>query len=120
VDFYANGGIRRENHVAQIAPAGAWRVWAEPETGGEAYIPLAPSKRQRSRVVAEETVGRLGGRVEWLADGGLRGHRVAPLSASRRSGSREATTLRIVEGDVRVRNWQDGRQHMRLIAEEVV
>jgi hypothetical protein len=25
VDYYANGGLR-ENHVAQIAPAGAWRV----------------------------------------------------------------------------------------------
>ncbi|KPC95911.1 hypothetical protein ADL27_06555, partial [Streptomyces sp. NRRL F-6602] len=48
VDYYANGGIQRggirhfatgsENHVAQIAPAGSWRVWAEPETLGEAYI----------------------------------------------------------------------------------
>ncbi|WP_392749458.1 phage tail tape measure protein [Streptomyces sp. LN590] len=34
LDFYADGGVRRENHVAQIAPAGAWRVWAESETGG--------------------------------------------------------------------------------------
>src|SRR5690606_1005171 len=40
IDYYANGGLR-ENHFAQIAPAGAWRVWAEPETGGEAYIPLS-------------------------------------------------------------------------------
>lgn len=38
LDFLANGGVR-ENHVAQIAPAGAWRVWAEDETAGEAYIP---------------------------------------------------------------------------------
>ena len=52
LDFYANGGMR-ERHVAQVAPAGSWRVWAEPETGGEAYIPLAPSKRGRSRKVAE-------------------------------------------------------------------
>jgi hypothetical protein len=47
----ANGGILRYAdgaHVAQIAPAGAWRVWAEPETGGEAYIPLGGSKRGRS------------------------------------------------------------------------
>lgn len=72
VDFFANGGLP-ENHVAQIAPAGAWRVWAEPETGGEAYIPLAESKRPRSRRIAEETVGRLGGAVEWFAKGGLRG-----------------------------------------------
>ena len=26
LSFYANGGMR-ENHVAQIAPAGSWRVW---------------------------------------------------------------------------------------------
>lgn len=72
MDFYANGGMRRrENHVAQIAPAGSWRVWAEPETGGEAYIPLAPGKRGRSRMIADETVARLGGTVEWFADGGF-------------------------------------------------
>lgn len=59
VEFYGSGGLR-ENHVAQIAPAGAWRVWAEPETGGEAYIPLAPSKRARSLEVWQETGARLG------------------------------------------------------------
>lgn len=73
LDFYASGGVR-ENHTAQIAPAGAWRVWAEDETGGEAYIPLAPSKRVRSRAIAEETISRLGGdpkTVQWKADGGV-------------------------------------------------
>lgn len=35
---FAAGGL--ENHVAQIAPAGANRLWAEPETPGPAYIPL--------------------------------------------------------------------------------
>lgn len=59
MDFYASGGLR-ENHVAQIAPAGSWRVWAEPETGGEAYIPLSPSKRERSLDIWEETGRRLG------------------------------------------------------------
>ncbi|MFB8122114.1 phage tail tape measure protein [Streptomyces bacillaris] len=81
LSFYARGGMntpgpfpRGENHVAQIAPAGAWRVWAEDETGGEAYIPLAPSKRGRSRAIAEETIRRLGGdpkTVQWKADGGV-------------------------------------------------
>jgi hypothetical protein len=84
VDYYANGGIQRggvrhfadgaENHVAEIAPAGAWRMWAEPETGGEAYIPLAPAKRLRSRAIAEETIRRLGGdpqTIEWHADGSI-------------------------------------------------
>lgn len=78
LDFYANGGTTRrgirENHTAQIAPAGAWRVWAEEETGGEAYIPLSPSKRGRSRAITEETIRRLGGdpkSVQWHADGAV-------------------------------------------------
>ncbi|WP_210651348.1 phage tail tape measure protein [Nocardioides sp. SYSU D00065] len=68
LDFYAAGGIR-ENHVAQIAPAGTWRVWAEPETGGEAYIPLAESKRARSIDIWEEVGQRLGVEFERFADG---------------------------------------------------
>jgi hypothetical protein len=59
LDFYGDGGMR-ERHVAQIAPAGAMRVWAEPETGGEAYIPLSPSKRPRSRKILAETASRIG------------------------------------------------------------
>jgi TP901 family phage tail tape measure protein len=77
----ANGSVRRyagggmEQHVAQIARAGEWRVWAEDETGGEAYIPLAASKRLRSRAIAEETVRRLGGKgVAWNAAGGVRAY----------------------------------------------
>lgn len=71
MDFYADGGMR-EQHIAQIAPAGAWRMWAEPETGGEAYIPLAPGKRGRSRAIAQETVQRLGGGpIQWYANGGI-------------------------------------------------
>lgn len=58
--FFAGGGVR-ENHVAQFARAGEWRVWAEPETGGEAYIPLAPSKRARSEQLLSETARIFGG-----------------------------------------------------------
>jgi len=71
VDYYANGGVR-EDHVAQIAPGGAWRVWAEPETEGEAYIPLAPSKRARSVDIWRETGRRLGiNDIETYANGGI-------------------------------------------------
>ncbi|HEY5834976.1 phage tail tape measure protein [Streptomyces sp.] len=77
----ANGGIRHfagggmEQHVAQIARAGEWRVWAEDETGGEAYIPFAASKRHRSRAIAEETVRRLGGKgIAWNAVGAVRSY----------------------------------------------
>lgn len=53
---HATGSVRRyaaggEDHSPQIAAGGEWRVWAEPETGGEAYIPLANDYR-RSRAVA--------------------------------------------------------------------
>ena len=66
MSFYANGDVRN-GHVAQMAPAGAWRVWAEPETGGESYIPHAPSKRNRSVAIWAET-GRILG-VPGFADG---------------------------------------------------
>jgi TP901 family phage tail tape measure protein len=73
--YYADGGTH-ERHVAQIAPGGDYRVWAEPETGGESYIPLDPAKRPRSRAIAMETVRRLGGdpaAIAWHADGGVGG-----------------------------------------------
>lgn len=53
---FANGGV--ESHIAQMAPAGAMRLWAEPETGGESYIPHAKGKRARSLEIWEET-GRI-------------------------------------------------------------
>lgn len=68
---YAAGGLR-ENHVAQIAGRGITRVWNEPETEGEAYIPFARSKRPRSQQIAQETVARLGG-VAFFASGGSYG-----------------------------------------------
>lgn len=77
VSYYANGGVR-ENHVAQIAPAGSMRVWAEPETGGEAYIPLAKSKRARSVAILDQVAERFGynlsagmSDVRKYADGGF-------------------------------------------------
>lgn len=72
VDYYANGGIR-EKHIAQIAPAGAMRLWAEPETGGEAYIPLSPAKRDRSLDIWRETGNRLGAKFMEFATGGILG-----------------------------------------------
>lgn len=80
---YANGGIRHagnrikafaagaERHVAQIARPGEWRLWAEPETGGEAYVPLAGAKRTRSKQIVEQVVSEFGGVVAW-ANGALR------------------------------------------------
>jgi hypothetical protein len=58
VKFYDGGGS--EDHRAMIAGAGSWRVWAEPETGGEAYIPLSPAKRDRSTSILGDVAGMFG------------------------------------------------------------
>jgi uncharacterized protein YoxC len=67
---FAAGGIRDEDHSAQIA-RGAMRVWAEPETGGEAYIPLAPSKRGRSMEILGKVAEIFGVGIESYADGAI-------------------------------------------------
>lgn len=67
---FANG---TENHVAQIAQAGAWRLWAEPETGGEAYIPLSSSKRGRSTAILADVAQRFGYGLTAYGDGGFFG-----------------------------------------------
>ncbi|NUP69304.1 MAG: phage tail tape measure protein [Nonomuraea sp.] len=100
LDFYANGGVQRggvrpftggaENHVAQIAPAGSWRIWGEPETQGEGYVPFALSKRPRSRAITEEIVRRLGGNpsgIQWNADGNVTDWRYDPQTGSLYSAS---------------------------------
>ncbi|RZU28334.1 hypothetical protein EV284_6500 [Streptomyces sp. BK022] len=81
---YANGGIRAmagrvkafangaERHIAQIAQAGEMRLWAEPETGGEAYIPLAPGKRKRSEQILDRVAEMFGGRVVYFANNSMR------------------------------------------------
>lgn len=72
VTRFANGG-RREHHVAQIARAGEWRVWAEDETGGEAYIPMAKSKRARSTQILRAVAHQFGYSLEEYADGSEHG-----------------------------------------------
>lgn len=72
--MFANGGVKffargAENHVAQIAPAGSYRVWAENETGGEAYIPLSPHKRTRSLQILRNVADRFGYGLSEYADG---------------------------------------------------
>lgn len=69
---FANGGFNPPSvrfnadgwsdypHVAHFASAGTMRVFAEPETGGEAYIPLSPMKRSRSTQILGQTAGMFG------------------------------------------------------------
>ena len=57
VQFFSNGG---EYHEAEIARPGTIRVWNEPETEGEAYIPMAVAKRRRSEQILGEVARRFG------------------------------------------------------------
>jgi intein/homing endonuclease len=70
VDAMANGGLRsiRKPSTADIYTGrGAGTIFAEEETGGEAYIPLAPAKRPRSLQILMEVARRFG----VMADGGI-------------------------------------------------
>nr|WP_203672344.1 hypothetical protein [Streptomyces sp. SID13666] len=106
VRAYADGAIRRasgalkafangsERHIAQIARAGEMRLWAEPETGGEAYIPLARSKRARSESILESVANMFGGHVSYFANGGAMAYQAsaaADLYRSTRSSSSRTT-----------------------------
>ena len=71
---FAGGGI--EKHVAQIA-RGTYRLWSEPETGGEVYVPLARAKRTRSQKIFQEAAPMLGMTtpepISTYANGGVTG-----------------------------------------------
>jgi hypothetical protein len=75
VKHFANGGIER--HVAQITkPGSPMRVWSEPETQGEAYLPYAMSKRPRSVAILAQVAKDFGytiNRAEQFANGGITG-----------------------------------------------
>lgn len=71
IPSYANGKLPDQ---AMIAPGkGRGMVqWAEAETGGEAFIPLAPSKRDRSEKILGQVANTFGmGLVKSFANGGI-------------------------------------------------
>jgi TP901 family phage tail tape measure protein len=85
---FAVGGMR-EQHVAQIAQP-TLRIWSEPETGGEGYIPMSPAKRMRSTQILGEIAGRFGYRLEKYATGGMSGFTYAPTGAPVLGGPSDA------------------------------
>ncbi|MFB1044171.1 phage tail tape measure protein [Streptomyces chrestomyceticus] len=117
VDYFADGGItgprRREHHVAQIAPAGSWRIWGEPETGGEAYVPMAASKRDRSKAIVETVVDRFGGQVEWYANGGVRGRSSRDYNPVLASSFKQARSVAAMAGVVRSFDLRTGSDRAR-------
>lgn len=105
VQYFAQGG-RNENHVAQIERAGAMRVWAEPETGGEAYIPMSLAKRPRSMQILTDVADEFGADVvprgqRSLASGGRAG-------ASSGASSSSATAPMQIEGTLDLGNGMTG------------
>lgn len=71
VPTYANGKLPDQAMVAKGQGRGLVQ-WAEQETGGEAFIPLAPSKRDRSEKILGQVAGQFGlGLVKSFADGGF-------------------------------------------------
>jgi hypothetical protein len=113
---YANGGIRAaasrikafaagaERHIAQIGKPGEIRIWNEPETKGEAYLPLAPEKRKRSEAILDRVAQIFGGMVVYpgrgalsnYADGGIR----TGGSSSRLRSTIAAAAAALVGGDL--------------------
>ncbi|SEE84130.1 hypothetical protein SAMN05216483_6741 [Streptomyces sp. 2131.1] len=101
---YANGGIRAatnrikafaagaERHIAQIGRPGEIRVWNEPETQGEAYIPLAPGKRRRSEAILQRVAQMFGGQVVYFAQGALRQYAAGGVRSSSASTTRPRAT----------------------------
>ena len=72
------GNYPEPAHQAHIAAPGTYRVFAESETGGEAYIPLATSKRDRSERILNRVAGLFGynlvdnqGQAVAFADGAM-------------------------------------------------
>ncbi|MDK7049094.1 phage tail tape measure protein [Corynebacterium sp. UMB0012] len=98
LERYANGGSK-EKHTAQIAKGGEWRIWAEPETGGESYIPLAKSKRKRSTQILAKTADIFG-----LTVLDKKGNLVEPGTASQVA---PAKTQYFANGGITVKSLRD-------------
>ena len=73
VQTYATGGLDvADAHPPMVSTT--QRVWAEPETKGEAYIPFADDwRRPRAIAIWQETGRRLGQEFQRFAAGGING-----------------------------------------------
>jgi hypothetical protein len=76
VQAFANGGVVHEKpgNAKIYAPVSKFRVFSEAVTGGEAYIPLAASKRERSTAILAQVASQFGMKLtnaQSFADGGV-------------------------------------------------
>jgi len=79
---YAAGGIEDHRPMVARARPGMVRMWAEPETHAESYIPWAPDRRGRANAVLAQTADAFGWGlvpkgVAAFAGGGIYGGRAA-------------------------------------------
>lgn len=113
--FYAGGGMDRANgHMPEIAQGGAWRVWAEPETGGETYIPHANDhRRPMAKQYLEQTATMFGGTVEWYANGGQRGGKDGDGIRELSKAAREAAKAMRAETKARLEHLKQERTELR-------
>jgi hypothetical protein len=93
VSGYADGGF--EKHNAMIAKGGI-RIWNEPETGGEAYIPLAASKRARSERILGQVAKEFGYGLTKFAEGGFYGTAGSRMVGGGNFGTQAQNTQTIV------------------------
>lgn len=71
VPSYADGKMPDQAMIQQAVPGGIFQ-WAEPETKGEAFIPLAPEKRGRSVQILAQVAKAFGlDLVQSFANGGF-------------------------------------------------
>ena len=103
---FADGGVRPLPKSAQILRSQKTFVTAgEPETGGELYIPLAPSKRERSLALWRKGGELLGvGKHEKFANGGIRANDFDELAKGGFGASQPLTGAPYNWGGV---NWGD-------------
>ncbi|MES9518798.1 phage tail tape measure protein [Rhodococcus erythropolis] len=70
---FENGGMNLPDQAGLYSDGADLIRFAEKGTGGESYIPHAPSKRTRSVAITRETARRFGYELVPMADGGLTG-----------------------------------------------
>lgn len=121
VQTFASGGVSKvqkaierhkrigghENRVAQIAKGSQnYRVWGETETQGEAYIPLAASKRARSLKILKQVMDKFGIEPgQSFANGGyLGGTRISDGVTSFASGGVSGAEKRLKKAEKRYKD----------------
>lgn len=97
------GGGTWEDHRPQVvhASAGTVRIWAEPETGGESYIPHAMDRRTAAVGVLGYTADKFG------YDLAPRSQSAGVVRASYRGNTRSVDASTTIQGNVIVADYQE-------------